>query len=204
MKDYKAYLTKENREGFKNLFANYAEEEAELSAKDIDAIILSEAAYALADAETAEGRKVFNRDVHDRIREMLMEGISGEDLFPLLVLMLDGNDAEISFKDGTGVEGEVSVGARSFRPNASPKSFTVLVPIFDDDGYGDYGDDDYEDDDLYDEEEDEEDPSAIQDADEDEEYEADEIDPKVFKQFEEYDPDEDEDEDYEYDDDSYI
>ncbi len=189
MKEYKAYINKANREGFRNLFKNYAEED--LSAQDIDAIILSEAAYALGEQETEDGMKVFSQDVHNQICEMLATGIGGKDLFPLLVLMLDGNSVEITFKDGTGVEGDASVGIRSFKPNASPKSFTVNVPIFENEEYlfGEDENGDYEDDDMYDE-----DSSEIMDADENEECED-----------EEYDSDEyDEDEDEEYEDDSYI
>ncbi|MCD8286286.1 MAG: hypothetical protein LUD50_03550 [Clostridia bacterium] len=142
MKEFKAYINNENREGFRKLFADHAGEN--LSVQDIDAIILSEAAYALGEQDSRAGKKVFNKAVHDQIREILMEGISEEDIFPLLILMLDGNDVEISFKNWNGVNGEVLVGARSYRPKACPKSFTVLVPVFDDDDYEDEGGDGYD------------------------------------------------------------
>ncbi len=168
MKEYKAYINKANREGFRKLFFNYADED--LSAQEIGAIILSEAAYALGEQDTKVGMKVFSQDVHNQICEILATGIGGEDLFPLLILMLDGNSVEITFKDGTGVEGDASVGIRSFKSNASPKSFTVNVPIFENEEYlfDEDEDGDYEDDDMYDE-----DSSDVMDVDEDEEYEDD-------------------------------
>ncbi|MCD8307942.1 MAG: hypothetical protein LUD51_06950 [Clostridia bacterium] len=191
MKEYRKYINKENREGFKKLFADYAGED--LSVQDTDAIILSEAAYALGEQDSRAGMKVFSQEVHDQIREMLMEGIEGKYMFPLLLLMLDGCDVEISFRDGTGVEGEVSVGLQSFNPKANPKSFTVNVPEFDDEY--DYDEDEdkeeYEDGDCGD--------GQYGEDEEDGEDSSEGLDSDAYEEDEEYGVDEDE-----YEDDSYI